>query len=864
MKKGRKLMSRIWSLLLVICLAVPSSGLPVYAASGTPEMGNYLGVDYIAALGTSIYIEEGTTAGNTIVWYGSESNKTYVTTGREAGQDLSNYTIYGGGGRKHGSNNYDYLNGATVSITMTGGTIGSLVTGSYRYQQSTDAVVSITGGSIGTLYFGSYSENPNASFIDATGDVFGIVTISSAVMHDYCFVEGIYKNGSSWIIEGNAEIPAGVTVTVAENEALVIDSGESLTNNGTIENQGTMTVNGMLNNNGTITNTGRIDLYAPMGTGEDGIQGNSVARNGAYIETSETINSVSVTADGAEVTPPVTESINGKLYIYGVTGSVVVTFNGSNYYGVINGSGEEKLYDESYRVTTDAVSSTLLEVEAEKTYDLSEYMEIRQTHFNAAITGYEVTEDTTAPYTLNGSELTVHGSGALKVRVNGEDPFGTFYKDFEVEVHFVPVASLEAEIPESIGVNVALTLPKAVINPENATYSSVEWSIADGADETLATLSNGVITTKNSGELTLCATVKNGTDYGTDYTQEFAVEVIYNPVASVAGEVPSSIVAAVDVTLPTSVTGVDTDLAASYSAVQWSIVSGAEETAATLSGNRLKALGSGTITLRATVENGLAYGTDYVQDYTVQVSYIPVTGINGTIPETVIANNSVNLPTAVLPSDAISKTIKWEFVIGQQDTAASISNGELYVGDSGEVTIRAVVENGIDYAVDYTQEYNMKVTYQSVEEIAAEIPATIFVRENFTLPVSVNPSNASYTSVEWTIAEDMDNTGAAITNGVLKSDQTGTIKLKAEIANGIAYGTPFVKEYTIEFVESKGIDIANGSIAVTPSGEFLRSLKVIRSIHSSLMKRLSSAALQHQIIFEYIRGIEVQRLQFMI
>ena len=59
--------------------------------------------------------------------------------------------------------------------------------------------------------------------------------------------------GSDFTLGGDAEIPKGAEVTIAEGQTFIIDAGVTLTNSGTIDNEGTINNEGIIYNKGTLT-----------------------------------------------------------------------------------------------------------------------------------------------------------------------------------------------------------------------------------------------------------------------------------------------------------------------------------------------------------------------------------------------------------------------------------------------------------------------------------------------------------------------------------------------------------------------------------------------------------------------------------
>jgi endo-1,4-beta-xylanase len=136
---------------------------------------------------------------------------------------------------------------------------------------------------------------------------------------------------------------------------------------------------------------------------------------------------------------------------------------------------------------------------------------------------------------------------------------------------------------------------------------------------TLATATNlttAGLTTNAAGTVRVRATITNGETTNTDFWRD--TDITINP-ASVA------FIPVTDITgVPTNVTVGATTLtgtvvpAATNQAIMWS-VEDAGTTGATISGNTLTTTTVGTVEVRATIANGLAFGTPYTQDFTITV-----------------------------------------------------------------------------------------------------------------------------------------------------------------------------------------------------------------------------------------------------
>jgi formylglycine-generating enzyme required for sulfatase activity len=146
---------------------------------------------------------------------------------------------------------------------------------------------------------------------------------------------------------------------------------------------------------------------------------------------------------------------------------------------------------------------------------------------------------------------------------------------------------------------------EAAIAPSNATDQTVTWA---SSDESVATVSNGVVTAVAVGTATITVTTANR------ITATCTVTVT-QPVTNITG-VPTVVVAGQTLTL----TGTVAPDNATNKAIVWSVTG---TTGATISGNTLTTTTAETVTVTATIANGKAVGEDYTQDFDITIHPLP-------------------------------------------------------------------------------------------------------------------------------------------------------------------------------------------------------------------------------------------------
>ncbi|WP_312648371.1 S-layer homology domain-containing protein [Aminipila sp.] len=266
----------------------------------------------IYANGTPITIEAGTLTGgvrNTKIKYNNGTDDVYLDLNPNEGgfqdeADLSEYKIYGG------SNSSQIEN---TSITMTGGRVCNIYGGGYSADVSGDAHINISGTAevSGNVYGGGYGIGhavQGTAYITITGgdisqdhagmvigggaewyavghaeikitggnvnqvmpvsepgggDVTGVktalVTVPLQLSTDYSkFTNALYKTDTQWMVKGNVALTNDLSITIAENETMIVSDGSNLTPNGNLTNNGTIIKKG--NIEGSVPGTGSIVL----------------------------------------------------------------------------------------------------------------------------------------------------------------------------------------------------------------------------------------------------------------------------------------------------------------------------------------------------------------------------------------------------------------------------------------------------------------------------------------------------------------------------------------------------------------------------------------------------------------------------
>jgi hypothetical protein len=196
------------------------------------------------------------------------------------------------------------------------------------------------------------------------------------------------------------------------------------------------------------------------------------------------------------------------------------------------------------------------------------------------------------------------------------------------------MASCEGRMPENNGANdfvpvtdivgVNTWVPVGTVSlggkvvPSNATNKTIRWSLQSEGDTEGTTISGSYLTTKMEGYVEVRTTVVDGIAEGKNYTKSFTITIgPFVAVKSITPAFPDTDEVG-EIILYYDVNPAD----ASYIDVVWSIKDPGT-TRPTLKGDVLTTKSSGTVWVTGTIKNGLALGTDYAQDFKIDIGTIP-------------------------------------------------------------------------------------------------------------------------------------------------------------------------------------------------------------------------------------------------
>ena len=242
----------------------------------------------------------------------------------------------------------------------------------------------------------------------------------------------------------------------------------------------------------------------------------------------------------------------------------------------------------------------------------------------------------------------------------------------------------------------------ADVEPDNATDTSIVWSVFAGTGSALIS-SSGILTAVNDGTVTVRATALDGSGiYGekviTLSNQEDSPAPILVSSITVTGTGGATTISVNDGTLQMLASVLPVN--ATIQTITWSRINGSGDASISSSG-LLTALADGTVTVRATATDGSAvYGEQVITlsnqadppDDPILVTSITVAGAGGATTITV-NDGTLQMYATVLPADATDNRVTWSRTNGS-GTASISGTGLLTALTDGTVTVRATALDG--------------------------------------------------------------------------------------------------------------------------------------------------------------------------
>jgi len=374
----------------------------------------------------------------------------------------------------------------------------------------------------------------------------------------------------------------------------------------------------------------------------------------------------------------------------------------------------------------------------------------------------------------------------------------------------IPVTSITISGGTAITTDGGTLQLSSSVLPANATNKTITWSISSGTDK--ASISaTGLVTALDNGTATAKATAADGSGVFGTATITISNQVI--PVSSIT--ISGGTAIATDggtLQLTASVLPAN----ATNKTVTWSITSGSAYAIINSSTGLLTAVANGTVTVRATANDGSNVSGSMVVTITNQtIPAIPVTSISvtGTGGATTISTGggTLQLIATVLPANATNKTVTWSITSGSAYATINSLTGLLTAVDNGAVNVRATAADGSGVFGTATITISNQVIPVSSITISG---GTAITTDGGTLQLSssVLPANATNKTITWSISSGTDKASISAT-GLVTALDNGTATAKATAADGSGvFGTATIiisNQVNISIVNEPPVIVVN-------------------------------------------------------
>ena len=305
-----------------------------------------------------------------------------------------------------------------------------------------------------------------------------------------------------------------------------------------------------------------------------------------------------------------------------------------------------------------------------------------QTKLIATITPENVKDDSVTWTSSNAEVASVDAEGNVKALKAGKATITVKTKDggftatatITVTKDVVNVTGIELNKSSlTLNANESATLT-ATVKPTDATNKKVTWS---SSDTSVATVTNGKVTAKKAGKVTITATTEDG-----KLTAKCEVTVKEVKVTGVELS-KTTLELNVGKTATLTVTVKPND--ATNKKVTWT---SSDTSVATVTNGKVTAKKAGKTTITVTTEDG-----KFTAKCEVTVKEVKVTGVTlNKTSATLEEGKTLTLTATVKPTDATNKKVVWT----SSNTAVATvdANGKVTAKSKGEATITVTTEDG--------------------------------------------------------------------------------------------------------------------------------------------------------------------------
>ena len=441
--------------------------------------------------------------------------------------------------------------------------------------------------------------------------------------------------------------------------------------------------------------------------------------------------------------------------------------------------------------------------------------------------------------TVSSSGLvTAIDNGTVTVRAlanDGSGVYGTFV--ITISNQFLPVTGITvsgAGGATTISTNNGSLQLIAAVLPANATDKSVTWSLINGSGA--ATINTtGLITAVDNGIVTAVATANDGSGITGTLTITISNQLIPVTGITIMGAGGATIIATDKETLQLS--AAISPVNATNKSITWALVSGAGKATVNSTG-LVTAIDNGSVTVRATANDGSGVFSTMVVTISNQIIHVTGILVTGTGGATIITtiNGTLQLITDVLPVNATDKTVTWT-VLNSTGQASINSSGLVTAVSNGTVTARATANDGSGVIGNLI--INISTSLIPVVSItvtgAGGLSSITTDKGTLQLSTAVLPANATDNSVTWSISN-----GASLANinstGLVTAVADGIITARATANDGSGvYGTLIIN-ISNQIVKVTGITVAGtgGISSITSDNGTLQLVETVLPVDATI------------------------------
>ncbi len=351
-----------------------------------------------------------------------------------------------------------------------------------------------------------------------------------------------------------------------------------------------------------------------------------------------------------------------------------------------------------------------------------------------------------------------------------------------VEVHVGPAVAVTGITLDKTSVSIpqaTTATVKATVSPSNATNKSVKWT---SSNESVATVSGGIIKGVSIGTATITATTNNGKTATVKVTVTKNDNIIDATGVTIS---PSSL------TLTTGKTGTLTATVSPSNATDKTVTwTSSNESVAKVSGGTVTAVAEGTATITAKTSNGkTATATVTVEGKTMTyinngVYFEKPSGWGSNINAYIYGGASETQITGAWPGKPMKEVgdgiYAYEFTTDLTNVKVIFNDGNNQAPGSQQPGFEFKNKGyyttaGFQKIVEPQQD--VAVTSVSISPTSASVK----VGATTTLSASVSPSNATNKTISWTSS---NTSVATVSNGVVTAVAKGTATITATSSNG--------------------------------------------------------------------------------